>query len=1766
MQAAPPPLAALRRLAMCSAAATAPLDCCAAWLNCLRTLGERPSPRLQLPRSPGALGQPGPAMPFGFHFSDLIKGDEKVPEAKADHRIPPLVKQLDALKDDFALAAMLSKMNALVTEPPALIDPTPEQQTAADLEAAVRKCNRVLLSEEGALKTVSDFLAHKNSKLVRYACNFLAGMCFGDEENAAVVKQGLVLKELVNLFDSKEDDGQVAAAANAALAAVGVDGADQKKLFGLIKRAEKEVDHQLWSAAVRTFSKALELQPDNWMAMVGRCKCLIEEEEWEQADLDATMLADTIIPDSGQAHGLAARTRLELKDFEGAATRIETAEELDPEHPDVEGVRFLYTAIAESQELIDSIAAARDASIDTIKKAAAFAPKNTELADVLYATDTRAATLLVDTVKTEELGRTIFDAVQAVRAELLTAKTNFQFGTLADPIGDQITDMFVKLDDYDDICLKLAAADAKHQPAISNERNEMAKELAGPLQELSEAYRPTVAKIQARKTDLNQRIATLETVVAAAFPGMSIRREQLTLQMRESAIIHGAQRSLEEALKAYLPFFASPETFDGNGTVMGKSLIDALRELEQASTTHVTTYQALMQGKLLKEQVAETQKVTRTRFDLEKALEKLLGDAADEAQSFLFAVVQYLHWYLDSAQACNCAAFDVALCMRERAAHMNLLGDSKAIGAKVKVDLDIAKKAKVKCNVLLRRATANLEEQQELKEIGEDVSPAEIRALKEKQAAAKVEVSKKETEIAELTAKMEALASNGMPELSQNSSRRADSKGIKHLRVARSLERDYQNLAPQAGIHPVYKATYNGKGVVLKGYKGKSDKAAFAKQLVTITRLSHPTIIHVDALFYDPKEEITFAQMELCTKGNFRQWSLAKQRTNDELHGVLKQAAQGLAYLHERNIIHGDIKPEALLMYSDTELRIGDFELHAGASKDSSPPSPPAFDGPPPPPAFDGPPADGPPAAPAFDGDEVPPAPAADPADDEVDEFYANEYQGGDSEGTAGYAAPELSQQRMMKPTTAADIWSFGAVVFEAFYKTKPNPMALVIPPETLQKNLSRMLEMVLSPDPTERPSAMNIVVCPYFVTPPWQGAFDVAFSAAERRQHALYSFLHSLRTCPGWGTPVVLQVCRANICGYILENYRADWITRKLVVYFEHQFDDATLEILGRPSQPRVGSHLAELYRLFFAQVLDVPGLWQIDKRSGVVSVNRTLEHFEKGFVEPAIRGAQLEAVGGMMAKCLLDGFACPVKFAPAVYKYLLNQSDTIDFRDLMTVEPEQARELTVLYGVPNFGVARQYNFDKVMKWEYEEMKPGQSVPVDDGAKHAYVMARCQTELVQKRIEGLSAMYTGFSLITEMVLKYMVPQAAITADDLSTVLQASPLVSARDVNDRLRFSGFSASATLPTLLPQIITDMSSAQRSTFVLFLTGSPCIPAGGICNPNPDWPFPDKLTIMCSSYDERALPTAHVQFYALETADYADKKEFLTHLEEGLLEHEQSEPTDPKDVAGVVDEATLEMQSGRTLGFMMEHIVDSQEQPPVDPALPPPPAALEQEVSANRATAVYDYASDQPGDLQFYEGSILVITANTGAWWQGYLEDDPTMTTGKFPSNYVEPIEAHADDAGDADAGDAEPEAGTAVTVPVVPGYEETATALYDFPPGQPGDLSFNAGDTIVVTEKTEGGWWQGYIMGSPGTTGAFPSNYASTASDSSGAAGGGGEATLAQCVYDYVAQQEGDLSIQVGDSVIVVDQSGGEWWSGYVESDPNTIGNFPSNCAY
>lgn len=73
------------------------------------------------------------------------------------------------------------------------------------------------------------------------------------------------------------------------------------------------------------------------------------------------------------------------------------------------------------------------------------------------------------------------------------------------------------------------------------------------------------------------------------------------------------------------------------------------------------------------------------------------------------------------------------------------------------------------------------------------------------------------------------------------------------------------------------------------------------------------------------------------------------------------------------------------------------------------------------------------------------------------------------------------------------------------------------------------------------------------------------------------------------------------------------------------------------------------------------------------------------------------------------------------------------------------------------------------------------------------------------------------------------------------------------------------------------------------------------------------------------------------------------------------------------------------------------------------------------------------------------------------------------GLFPSNYVE------------------------VKVPLPnerPSNFGQAIALYDFHPGQPGDLSFGVGDKITVLSKISNEWYFGECNG---LKGQFPANY-------------------------------------------------------------------------
>jgi hypothetical protein len=50
------------------------------------------------------------------------------------------------------------------------------------------------------------------------------------------------------------------------------------------------------------------------------------------------------------------------------------------------------------------------------------------------------------------------------------------------------------------------------------------------------------------------------------------------------------------------------------------------------------------------------------------------------------------------------------------------------------------------------------------------------------------------------------------------------------------------------------------------------------------------------------------------------------------------------------------------------------------------------------------------------------------------------------------------------------------------------------------------------------------------------------------------------------------------------------------------------------------------------------------------------------------------------------------------------------------------------------------------------------------------------------------------------------------------------------------------------------------------------------------------------------------------------------------------------------------------------------------------------------------MYSYSSGEPGDLNFNEGDMIVVTKKEEDWWTGMVGD----RTGMFPSTYVKKVE--------------------------------------------------------------------------------------------------------------------------------------------------------------
>ncbi|XP_033173839.1 intersectin-2 isoform X2 [Drosophila mauritiana] len=234
-----------------------------------------------------------------------------------------------------------------------------------------------------------------------------------------------------------------------------------------------------------------------------------------------------------------------------------------------------------------------------------------------------------------------------------------------------------------------------------------------------------------------------------------------------------------------------------------------------------------------------------------------------------------------------------------------------------------------------------------------------------------------------------------------------------------------------------------------------------------------------------------------------------------------------------------------------------------------------------------------------------------------------------------------------------------------------------------------------------------------------------------------------------------------------------------------------------------------------------------------------------------------------------------------------------------------------------------------------------------------------------------------------------------------------------------------------------------------------------------------------------------------------------------------------------------------------------------------------------------AVYEFNARNAEEITFVPGDIILVPLEQNAE-PGWLAGEINGHTGWFPESYVEklevgevapvaaveaPVDAQvatmADTYNDNINTSSVPAASADMTVA---GDVEYYIAAYPYESAEEGDLSFSAGEMVMVIKK-EGEWWTGTI-GS--RTGMFPSNYVQKA-DVGTASIAAAEpvesldqgmrakrSEIAQVIAPYEATSTEQLSLTRGQLIMIRKKTDSGWWEGELQAKGRRrqIGWFPA----
>ncbi|KAJ6807849.1 putative LRR receptor-like serine/threonine-protein kinase [Iris pallida] len=106
----------------------------------------------------------------------------------------------------------------------------------------------------------------------------------------------------------------------------------------------------------------------------------------------------------------------------------------------------------------------------------------------------------------------------------------------------------------------------------------------------------------------------------------------------------------------------------------------------------------------------------------------------------------------------------------------------------------------------------------------------------------------------------------------------------------------------------------------------------FEAQVRSIARLRHPNLLRLCGFYWGPDEKLLIH--DYAPNGSLANISFSKKLGSSPLNlnlesrlRIARGVARGLAYIHERKSVHGNVKPSNILLGADMEAKIGDFGL-----------------------------------------------------------------------------------------------------------------------------------------------------------------------------------------------------------------------------------------------------------------------------------------------------------------------------------------------------------------------------------------------------------------------------------------------------------------------------------------------------------------------------------------------------------------------------------------------------------------------------------------------------------------------------------------------------------------------------------------------------------------------------------------------------------------------------------------------------------------------